>query len=46
MEQEVEGERAEVKEGGDESPVLVLDKDGAEGVEELEGRDNVALDKD
>lgn len=43
MKEEVEREGAKVDEGGEETPVLVLDKYGAEAVKELKGRDDMAL---
>lgn len=46
MEQQIQRQRAKVQEGGDQPPILILDEHGAEGVEELEGRDDVALDED
>lgn len=46
MQQQVEGEGPEVEEGGEEAPVLVLEEDGADGVEESERGHDVALDED
>nr|POE56617.1 hypothetical protein CFP56_33589 [Quercus suber] len=53
VEEQVEGKRAEVDEGGDEAPVLTrgktdlaLDEDGTETVEQLERREDLALDQD
>ena len=46
VKEEIERQRAEVQERGQESPVLALDEDGPEAVEELEGRDDVTLHED
>ncbi len=43
MEQQVQGWRAEVDEGREDAPVLGLVVDAAEGVEELEGREDFGV---
>lgn len=46
MEHEVQAERAEVQESGAQAPVLSLLPDAGGAVEELEGRDDLALHED
>lgn len=43
MEHQIQRQGSEVQEGCEEAPILVLEEDSPEAIEELERRDNLAL---